>query len=181
MEIVLKEDYKDRPFVQLERNSDQSYFHSVADTTHLRMRVSRSLFDDLGKDSEPTMNLTAGLTLGSGGELEMEQVLYVMCDTFMGIPIILFNNRHGQQSGAATAHIEVEKHKPLQAGMRYQVAASCTNHSGRNYFMIAQVVDDRGELVRTYRSRFGKVNWSIPINFKRMIVRPAPPSLDKQK
>lgn len=160
-EIHLKEDYKDKPFITLERQNDKSYFEHITKETDMRIRVSRSLFNEFHTEGPTKINLTASLYFKHGDETNIEKYLYASADTFMGIPIYLKLKKDGENKGAATAYIDVERHGPLKAGIRYYAAASCYKSDGRNYFTICQIVDDKGNPVRTYRARFVKIDWFL--------------------
>lgn len=158
-EINLNEEFPNAPYIEMGRLNDQSYFNHATRDVEVKMRVSRTLFEEFHIDGPVKMSLTATILFKEGSEEHLEKCLYAAADTFMGIPLYLKLKRDHENSGAATSYIDVERNGPLKAGVKYYVASSCYKHIGKNFFNICQIVDDQGKLVRTYRSRFVKVAW----------------------
>lgn len=160
-EVKLVSDTRDSPMVRMVREGDQTYFGRLCNQHNCSIQVNKSLFNKYQVPGEPQINSIATMTFTDTPPSVIEKNMYTIADTMMGIPVFLYLAKIGENKGAATAHIQVDRSGHLQANTPYKMVVTCYQREGRNYFMKALVVDEKGNLVRTYRSRFAKVDWTI--------------------
>ena len=160
-QVKLKEDPNDERFVRTVREGDHTYFGKMCNLGNCVIKVNKSLFKKYNIPGETQINSMATIQFTGISPSAIEKHMYTIADTMMGIPIFLYLAKIGENKGAATAHIDVDRSGDLLDGMRYRMVVTCYQQEGRNYFMKAVLVDDQGCLIRTYRSRFSKVDWTI--------------------